>query len=59
MVRNCTTSTAPVFLIEQTSGHLGFSDIDQDRHGEADLLAFVFHQLGHTERLPASPGCTP
>jgi oligopeptidase B len=54
-VRTRTTSTAPVFLVEQASGHLGFSDVDQDWHGEADLLAFVFDQLGHTERLPGGP----
>ncbi len=55
-VRTRTTSAAPVFLIEQASGHLGFSDVDRDWRGEADLLAFVFHQLGHTERLPPSAG---
>ena len=47
-VQAATTSGRPVFLKEESSGHLGHSDVSEDWYGEADVLAFVLDQLGRT-----------
>ena len=45
-VRAHTTSSRPVLLRVDRSGHLGHSDVEQDRAGEAAALAFLLDMLG-------------
>lgn len=48
-VRAHSTSSRPVLLKVDRGGHLGHSDVEQDRAGEAAALAFVLDMLGRAE----------
>lgn len=45
-VRRLSTSGRPVYLKEDSSGHLGHSDVYEDWRDEADVLAFILDRLG-------------
>jgi oligopeptidase B len=48
-IRAATTSGQPVYLKEDSSGHLGHSDISADWYGEAEVLAFILDRLGRRD----------